>query len=124
MNQFGKIVVMAVLSLSLTLLAVGVQAQQEVEVKIGAASPSVASHTHDNNITVNSVNRRKTEYTLRGKSKDRHKVNLTSVQKGDLRDGTTVMIRSTKDAGDGDFKAHQHQVTITLKGEETESSGW
>ena len=82
MNQMGKILGIAVLILSLTLLAYGVQAQQEVEVKIGAASSSVASHTHDNNITVNSVNRRKTEYTLRGKSKDRHKVKLTSDQKG------------------------------------------
>lgn len=124
MNQIGKILGITLLTLSLTLLAYGVQAQQEIEVKVGEPSSSVASHTHDHNITVRSVTSGKTEYTLRGKSQDRHKIELTPAQISDLRDGTTVILISTKDAAGGDQKEHQHQVTITLKGEEKESSGW
>ena len=124
MNQFGKSFGVVVFTLSFTLLAYGVQAQQEVEVKIGAPSPSVASHSHDHNITVGSINRGKKVYTLRSKSQDRHKVNLTRNQRADLLDDTTVIIRSSKDRDSGDFKEHQHQVTITVKGEEKESSGW
>jgi len=124
MNQFGKSFGVVVFALSFTLLAYGVQAQQEVEVKIGAPSPSVASHSHDDNITVGSINRGKKKYTLRSKSQDRHKVNLTAAQRADLLDGTTVIIRSSKDGDGGDLKEHQHQVTITVKGEERESSGW
>ncbi len=124
MNQFGKSFGIVVFTLSFPLLAYGVQAQQEVEVKIGAPSPSVASHSHDHNITVGSVNRDKKEYTLRSKSQDRHQINLTAAQRADLLDRTTVIIRSGKDPDGGDLKEHQHQVTITVKGEERESSGW
>ena len=123
MNQFGKSIGVVVFASSFTLLAYGVQAQQEVEIKIGAPSPSVASHSHNHNITVGSINRGKKAYTLRSKSQDRHKINLTATQRGDLRDGTTVIIRSSKDGNGGDLKEHQHRVTITVKGEE-ESSGW
>ena len=124
MNCHGTNIGVVVFTLSFTLLAFGVQAQQEVEVKIGAPSPSVASHSHDHNITVGSLNRGKTEYTLRSKSQDRHKINLTAAQRADLLDGTTVIIRFSKDGDGGDLKEHQHQVTITVKGEERESSGW
>ncbi len=124
MNQFGKSFGVVVFTLSFTLLVYGVQAQQEVEVKIGAPSPSMASHSHDRNITVGSINRGKKEYTLQSKSQDRHEINLTAAQRRDLLDGTTVIIRSRKDRDGGDLKEHQHQVTITVKGEERESSGW
>ncbi|NIO08152.1 MAG: hypothetical protein GTO40_09185 [Deltaproteobacteria bacterium] len=124
MNVIRKTFTVSFLTVSLVLLAHTVQAQREVDVKVGDPSPSVAGHSHDHNITVRSVTRGKSEYTLRGKSQDRHKVNLTRSQKSDLRDGTTVIIRSTEDAAGGDQPAHSHQVTITLKGEEAESSGW
>lgn len=124
MDYYGKNIGVVVFTLSFTLLAFGVQAQEEVEVKIGAPSPSVASHSHDHNISVSSIKRGKKEYTLRSKSQDRHKINPTATQMGDLLDGTTLIIRSTKDSNGGDLKAHQHQVTITVKGEEEESSGW
>ena len=124
MNQFGKRFGLVVFALSFTLLVYGVHAQQEVEVKVGAPSPSVASHSHDHNITVGRINRGKKEYTLRSKSQDRHKFNLTAAQRTGLLDGTTVIIRSNKDGDGGDLKEHQHQLTITVKGEERESSGW
>ena len=124
MNQFGKSIGVVVFASSFTLLAYGVQAQQEVEIKIGAPSPSVASHSHDHNITVGSIKRGNREYTLQSKSEDRHQINLTRTQRADLLDDTTVIIRSSKDRDDGDFKEHQHRVTITYKGEEKESSGW
>ncbi len=124
MNYYGKSIGVIVFTLSFTLFVYGVQAQQEVEVKIDAPSPSVASHSHDHNITMGSLIRGKTENTLRSKSQDRHKINLTAAQRRDLLDGTTVIIRSSKDGEGGDLKEHQHQVTITVKGEERESSGW
>ncbi len=124
MNYYGTRIWAVVFTFSFTLLAFGVQAQQEVEVKVGAPSPSVANHSHDHNISMGSIKRGKKEYTLRSKSQDRHKINPTAAQRGDLLDGTTLIIRSTKDSNDGDLKAHQHQVTITVKGEEKESSGW
>jgi len=124
MNNYGFSIAIFVFTLSFTLLALGVQAQQEVAVKIDASSPSVASHSHDHNITVGSIKRGKKEYTLRGMSRDRHKINPTSAQRVDLMDGTTLIIRSTKDSNGGDLKEHQHQVTITVQGEEKESSGW
>ena len=124
MKNYGESIGVVVFILCFTLLAFGVQAQQEVEVKIGAPSPSVASHSHDHNITVGSIKRGKKEYTLRSKSQDRHKINPTAAQRGDLLDGTTLIIRSTQDSNGGDLKEHQHQVTITVKGEERESSGW
>jgi len=124
MNHYSTSLAVVVSTLIFALLASGVQAQQEMEVKIGPPSPSVASHSHDHNITVGSLNRGKTEYTLRSKSQDRHKANLTAAQRGDLIDGTTVIIRTGKDGDGGDLKEHQHQLTITVKGEEQESSGW
>ncbi len=124
MNHYGTGIWAVVFTFSFTLLVYGVHAQQEVVVKIGPPSPSVASHSHDHNITVGSLKRGKTEYTLRSKSQDRHKINLTAAQRRDLLDGTTVIIRSSKDGEGGDLKEHQHKVTITVKGEERESSGW
>lgn len=124
MNHYSTSLAVVVSTLSFALLASGVQAQQEVEVKIGPPSPSVASHSHDHNITVGSIKRGKREYTLQSKSEDRHQINLTRTQRADLLDGTTVIIRSSKDENGGDLKEHQHRVTITYKGEEEESSGW
>ncbi len=123
MNYYGYSIAIVGFTLSFTLLALGVPAPQEVEVKIGAPSPSVASHSHDHNITVGSINRGKKEYTLRSMSQDRHKINTTAAQRGDLEDGTTVIIRSSKDGDGGDLREHQHRVTITVKGEEKDS-GW
>ena len=124
MDQHWKSILIFVFALSFPLLARGVQAQEEVAVKIAAPSPSVASHSHDNNITVGSIKRGKREYTLQSKPEDRHQINLTRNQRADLLDGTAVIIRSSKDENGGDLKEHQHRVTITYKGEEKESSGW
>lgn len=109
---------------SLGLLPRGAQAQQELEVKVGPASSSVADHSHEHDITVESLKRGKTHYLLGSNPEDSHRITLTRQQVTDLLDGTTIIVRSDKDKETGDAKAHRHRVTITLKTEEAESSGW
>ncbi|MFQ5902286.1 MAG: hypothetical protein ACE5JO_01205 [Candidatus Binatia bacterium] len=71
-----------------------------------------------------SLKQGKTEYLLGSHPKDSHRITLTRQQVADLLDGTTIIVRSDKDKETGNTKAHRHRVTITLKSEEPESSGW
>ncbi len=112
------------LLMSLPLPALEVKAQEELQVKIAPASSSVASHSHNHNITLEALKRGETEYMLQSKAEDSHTIKLTRVQRFDLLDGTTLIITTGKDEDGGDFKAHQHRVTITYEGREEEASGW
>ena len=112
------------LLLSLPLPALEVEAQEELQVKIAPAPPSVASHSHNHNITLEALKRGETEYRLQSKAEDSHTIKPTKVQRLDLLDGTTLILTTGKDEDGGNFKTHQHRVTITYKGREEEDSGW
>lgn len=99
-------------------------AQEKLEVKIGDASPAVERHSHKLDITADSLKQGKMEYLLGSSSKANHRVTLTKQQVADIRNGTTIIVESDKSQDAGDIKAHQHKVTITLKAEKEERSGW
>lgn len=109
---------------SLGLLPRGAQAQQELEVKVGPPLSSGADHSHEHDITVESLKRGKTQYLLGSNPENSHRITLTRQQMADTLDGTTIIVQSGKDKETGNTKAHRHRVTITLKTEEPESSGW
>lgn len=108
---------------SLALLLPGF-AQEQLEVAIGGASPSVGRHSHAHDITLEALRAGKTEYLLKGGSEGSHKITLNKQQVSDLLNGTTIIVQSEKNDETGKMKAHQHRVTLTVKTEERERSGW
>ena len=100
-------------------------AQDELEVAVGSASPSAGRHSHAHDVTLEALRNGKTQYVLKGSSEGSHRIVLTQGQVSDLLNGTTVIIQSEKnDEADNKMKAHQHRVTLTVKTEERERSGW
>ncbi len=99
-------------------------AQEQLDIRIGSASPSTDRHSHQHDITVDSLKQGKAEYQLKGSSEVSHRVVLTKQQLADILNGTTVIIQSDKSQDAGNVKAHQHRVTVTVKTEERERSGW
>lgn len=99
-------------------------AQERLDARIGSASPSTARHSHQHDVTVDSLKQGKTEYQLKGSSEGSHRVVFTKQQLADILNGTTVIVQSEKSQEAGNVKAHQHRVTVTVKTEERERSGW
>ncbi len=124
MKPNAKSILMLGIVLSLLLLVRGVQAEGELNVEIDPPTPSVASHSHSNDITEESLKEGKTKYMLTSDPEDSHRTTLTKQQVSDILDGTTIIIRSSMDKDGGKLKAHQHGLGITFTAEEPESSGW
>ena len=99
------------------------RAQENLEVKIGPSSPSVAEHSHEHDITGQSLKQGNIQYELGSKPKDSHRITLTREQLADIVEGTTIIVESDKDQEAGTIKVHQHRVTFTLKVEPPDS-GW
>lgn len=99
-------------------------AQEELEVKIGDAAPSVVRHAHEHDITIKALKRGKTEYLAGSGSQNSHRVTLTKQQIADILNGTTVIVQTDNSGGIGSIQAHRHKVTVTLKIEKEERSGW
>jgi hypothetical protein len=123
MNNVEKTIIILASILIIPLLARGVQAQEKLQVKVAGATPAVASHSHSHDITENALRGGSTEYTIGSDPKDSHRITLNSQQLADIREGTTVIVRTSKDEDGGKIKAHQHRVGINLKVEEAEA-GW
>ena len=109
--------------MSIPLLSDGVQAQDKLTVKVAGATPAVASHSHSHDITEDALKDGAKEYVIGSDSADSHRITLNSEQLLDISEGTTVIVRSSKDEDGGKVKAHQHRVSITLNVEEADS-GW
>ena len=122
MRQILNTTMILAFALSIPLLARGVQAQENLEVKIAPASPAVAKHSHSHDITEDDLTGGTTAYVLGSHPYDSHSITLTSQQLADIREGTTVIVRTAKDKDGGKFKSHQHRVSITLEVEA--ESGW
>lgn len=122
MQQFLKAIMILAIVLSIPLLARGIQAQENLQVKIAPASPAVAKHSHSHDITADDLTGRTTTYVLGSHPDDSHGITLTSGQLADIAEGTTVIVRTSKDKDSGMFKSHQHRVSITLEAEA--ESGW
>jgi ABC-type Zn uptake system ZnuABC Zn-binding protein ZnuA len=122
MRQTLITVIISVSILSIPLLARGVQAQEYLTVKVAGATPAVASHSHSHDITEDALKDGAKEYVIGSDSADSHRITLNSEQLLDIQEGTTVIVRSSKDEDSGKVKAHQHRVSITLDAEA--ESGW
>ena len=122
MRQTLKTIIISLSILSLPLLARGVQAQENLTVKVAGATPAVASHSHSHDITEDALKDGAKEYVIGSDSADSHRISLNSEQLLDIQEGTTVIVRSSKDEDSGKVKAHQHRVSITL--EAGAESGW
>lgn len=118
-----KTIVILALVLSFTLVARGVQAQENLEVKIAPATPAVARHSHSHDITEDALSQGSREFVIGSHPTESHRITLTRQQLADILEGTTVIVRSSKDEDGGKLKAHQHRVSITLTVEEA-GSGW
>ena len=117
MHQTLITVIISVSILSIPLLARGVQAQENLTVKVAGATPAVASHSHSHDITEDALKDGAKEYVIGSDSADSHRITLNSEQLLDIQEGTTVIVRSSKDEDSGKVKAHQHRVSITLEAE-------
>lgn len=111
------------LAVSLLLFRPGFS-QEELHIQVGSASPSVGNHSHAHDVTVDALKKGTAEYLLKGSSEGSHRVVLTKQQIADLLNGTTVIVQSEKSDESGKIRAHQHRVTLTVKAEERERSGW
>ncbi|MEE9549525.1 MAG: hypothetical protein V3W08_03895 [Candidatus Binatia bacterium] len=114
MRQTLKAIIISVSILSIPLLARGVQAQEYPDVNIAPATPAVARHLHSHDITEDALSQGSTEYVIGSHPADSHRITLTRQQLEDILEGTTVIVRSSKDEDGGKLKAHQHRMSITL----------
>ncbi len=122
MRQTLKTIIISVSFFSIPLLARGVQAQENLTVKVAGATPAVASHSHSHDITEDALKEGANEYVIGSDSADSHRITLNSEQLLDIQEGTTVIVRASKDEDGGKVKTHQHRVSITLEAEA--ESGW